>query len=138
MASAITEEGELQVRESELSIKLKASWTTPNTCFDEFMSEMIEVTGEEADNYSMDELYEAYCQYYICSVRRNRERYNNVKVTRQEFASNVLKYGRGLIEKKRVNQSRKERFKNAQHRFCGLLKKNPDIFDNADRSESEI
>ena len=138
MASAITEEGELQVRESELSIKLKASWTTPNTCFDEFMSEMIEVTGEEADNYSMDELYEAYCQYYICSVRRNRERYNNVKVTRQEFASNVLKYGRGLIEKKRVNQSRKERFKNAQHRFCGLLLKNPDIFDNADRSESEI
>ncbi|MDE7018595.1 MAG: hypothetical protein K2P65_13700, partial [Lachnospiraceae bacterium] len=138
MASAITEEGELQVRESELSIKLKASWTTPNTCFDEFMSEMIEVTGEEADNYSMDELYEAYCQYYICSVRRNRERYNNVKVTRQEFASNMLKYGRGLIEKKRVNQSRKERFKNAQHRFCGLLLKNPDIFDNADRSESEI
>ena len=138
MASAITEEGELQVRESELSIKLKASWTTPNTCFDEFMSEMIEVTGEEADNYSMDELYEAYCQYYICSVRRNRECYNNVKVPRQEFASNMLRYGRGLIEKKRVKRSRNEHYKNAQHRFCGLLLKSPDIFDNADRSESEI
>ncbi len=138
MASAITEKGELQVRESELSIKLKYSWTMPNTCFDEFMSKMVEVTGEEADNYSTDELYEAYCRYYICSVRRNCECRNNMRLSQKEFASNVLKYGRGLIEKKRVSRSRKEHFDNAQNRICGLLLKSADIFDSVDRNESDI
>lgn len=138
MASAITEEGELQVRESELSIKLKYSWTMPNTCFDEFMGDMVEVTGEEADNYSTDELYEAYCQYYICSVRRKQENRNNRRLSRTEFANNVLQYGRGLIERRRVSQSRNEHFKNAQSRICGLLLKSADIFDNADRNGTEI
>lgn len=138
MAFAITEKGELQVKESELSIKLKYSWTMRNSCFDEFMNDMVEVTGEEADNYSTDELYAAYCQYYICSVRQNRESRNNERLSQKEFASNVLEYGRGLIEKKRMSRSRKEHFDNAQNRICGLLLKSADIFDNTDKSESEI
>lgn len=133
MASVIAEEGELKVKESELSIKLKCSWTTPNDYFDEFMSEMVEITGMEEDNYSTDEIYEAYCQYYICSVRQNREHHNNIRLSQKEFVSNVLKYGRGLIEKKRMKRSWKEHFKNAQQRMCGLLLKSPDIFDNADK-----
>lgn len=137
MASAITEEGELQMKESELSIKLKYSWTMPNTCFDEFMGKMVEITGAEEDNYSTDELYEAYCRYYICSVRQNREHHNNVRLPQKEFVSNVLKYGHGLIEKKRMSRSRKERFDNAQHRMCGLLLKSVDIFDNDDRRGSD-
>lgn len=137
VASAITEEGVLQVRESELSIKLKYSWTMPNACFDEFMSDMVEITGEEADNYSTAELYEAYCQYYICSVRQKHESRNNKRLSQAEFADNVLKYGRGLIEKKRVSRSRNEHFKNAQNRICGLLLKSTDIFDNADRNGNE-
>lgn len=138
MASAITGEGELQVRESELSIKLKYSWTMPNTCFDEFMGDMVDVTGEEADNYSTDELYEAYCQYYICSVRRKHGNCSNRRLSRTEFANNVLQYGCGLIERRRVSQSRNEHFKNAQSRICGLLLKSADIFDNADRNGTEI
>lgn len=137
MASVIAEEGELKVKESELSIKLKYSWTTPNDYFDEFMSEMVEITGTEEDNYSTDEIYEAYCQYYICSVRQNREYHNNVRLSQKEFVSNVLKYGRGLIEKKRVKQNRKEHFKNSQHRLCGLLLKSADILDTDDIHESE-
>lgn len=109
-----------------------------NTFFDEFMSDMVEVTGEEADNYSTAELYEAYCQYYICSVKRKRESRSNERLSKPEFANNVLQYGRGLIEKRRVSQSRNEHFKNAQSRICGLLLKSADIFDSADRSGTDI
>ena len=109
----------------------------PNACFDEFMSDMVEITGEEADNYSTAELYEAYCQYYICSISQKRESRNNKRLSRTEFADNVLKYGGGLIEKKRVSRSRNEHFKNAQNRICGLLLKSADIFDNSDRNGNE-
>lgn len=138
MTSVITEEGDLKVRESELSIKLKYSWTMPHTYFDEFMSEVIKITGAEEDNYSTNELYKAYCQYYICSAKKNHEHHNNVRLSQKEFASNMLKYGRGLIEKKRMSRSRKEHFNNAQYRMCGLLLKSADIFDNGDKHESEI
>lgn len=125
LRSAVTEKGELLVKESELSLKLKYSWTMVGTYFDEFMSEMVEITGVEEENYSTAELYEAYVMYYICMVSQNSEQRNNKKLSDSEFVSNVLKYGRGLIEKKRTKNSFGKRFKNAHYRICGLLLKKP-------------
>lgn len=91
------------------------------------------MTGDDLDNYSSAEVYDAYSRFFICRSRQDKDYGNRHKLTKTEVISNLKKCGGGLIEKKRMNQSRKEHFKNAHNRICGFLLKSPDIFDNADK-----
>ena len=132
---ALMPDGSIKLYESPTSRALKLKWCMQNNYFEDFFGQMVDLTGNDLDNYSSEEVYDAYSRFYIWRVKQNKEHRNCCKLTKTEVISNLIRYGGGLIVKKRMSQNRNERFKNAQHRICGFLLKSLDIFDNNDRYE---
>ena len=137
MREVLKSDGSIRLYESPASKALKLKWTMQNNYFEDFFREIVELTGDDLDNYSSEEVYDVYSRFFICRARQDRESGNRHKLSKTEITDNLRKYGGGLVEKKRMLQNRKEHFKNAQHRLCGFLLKSADIFDNADRNGNE-
>ena len=133
MRETLMPDGSIKLYESPASKALKFKWTMQNNYFEDFFRQMVELTGNDLDNYSSAEVYDAYSRFFICRSRQDKGYGDRHKLTKTEVISNLKKCGGGLIEKKRMNQSRKEHFKNAHNRICGFLLKSPDIFDNIDK-----
>ena len=122
MQGVIKEDGSIVIPESDLSKQMKSSWTTVNSLFEEFCEKIVDVTGDEEDYISWENLYESYRQYFFLKSKSSNVHYEILP--KQAFIKSFMDkaeigYG-GKVEQVRRRKFGDKEYPNAVRRLTGI------------------
>ena len=122
MRDVIKEDGSIVIPESDLSKQMKSSWTTVNSLFEEFCEKIVDITGDEEDYISWENLYESYRQYFFLKSKSSNVHYEILP--KQAFIKSFMNkaeigYG-GKVEQVRRRKFGDNEYPNAVRRLTGI------------------
>ena len=122
MRDVIKEDGSIVIPESDLSKQMKSSWTTVNSLFEEFCEKIVDITGDEEDYISWENLYESYRQYFFLKSKSSNVHYE--VLPKQAFIKSFMNkaeigYG-GKVEQVRRRKFGDTEYPNAVRRLTGI------------------
>nr|WP_288546102.1 DUF5906 domain-containing protein [uncultured Blautia sp.] len=122
MRDVIKEDGSIVIPESDLSKQMKSSWTTVNSLFEEFCEKIVDITGDEEDYISWENLYESYRQYFFLKSKSSNVHYEILP--KQAFIKSFMNkaeigYG-GKVEQVRCRKFGDTEYPNAVRRLTGI------------------
>ena len=122
MRDVIKEDGSIVITESDLSKQMKSSWTTVNSLFEEFCEKIVDITGDEEDYISWENLYESYRQYFFLKSKSSNVHYEILP--KQAFIKSFMNkaeigYG-GKVEQVRRRKFGDNEYPNAVRRLTGI------------------
>ena len=120
MGDVIGGDGAIKIPESDLSVRMKNSWTLKNTFFSDFLQNHIQVTGRIEDAYSRDEIYESYQRFFNLKVLKSAEKAKNQRLTKTQLITKILDNNKGRIWTARVIADHSNKYESAVNRICGL------------------
>ena len=122
MQEVIKEDGSIIIPESDLSKQMKSSWTTVNSLFEEFCEKIVDITGDEEDCISWENLYESYRQYFFLKSKSSNVHYEILP--KQAFIKSFMDKAEighgGRVEQVRRRKFGDREYPNAVRRLTGI------------------
>ena len=122
MREVIKEDGSIVIPESDLSKQMKTSWTTVNSFFEKFCEEIVDVTGDEGDFISWEELYESYETFFF-SKAKSSDKHCEI-LPKQAFIKSFTEKAEigngGKVKQVRRRKFGKQAYPNAVRRLMGI------------------
>ena len=122
MQEVIKEDGSIVIPESDLSKQMKSSWTTVNSLFEEFCEKLVDITGDEDDYLSWENLYESYRQYFFLKSKSSNVHYEILP--KQAFIKSFMDKAEighgGRVEQVRRRKFGDREYPNAVRRLTGI------------------